>query len=279
MAMSPRLLRPRQTLHPDAAAWAAAVSANGGSYSASTIKAVNAFCKSIASAGIRDRFYRLNLFCGTGLNACLVPLYRGPSAGGTKYGNTVDTNVGPFVSGDYNETGASGGLVGNASTKYLKTGFIHNTLPQNDSHIASYEISRATATFRTSLGCRATPTTGSLIVGTWASTAQYALVAYESNTSLALSNSGGGFYVGTVTGASASALYRNGTDKTTTAATTRTPGTQEMFVFALNDGGALNVPTNARLGGYSLGLQMTDAQVAAYNTAMQAFQTALTRNV
>jgi Trk-type K+ transport system membrane component len=30
---------------------------------------------------------------------------------------------------------------------------------------------------------------------------------------------------------------------------------------------------------YSIGRNMTDAQWSAYNTAMQAFQTALTRNV
>jgi hypothetical protein len=279
MAMSPRLLRPRATVHPEAAAWAARVVANGGTVGTS-LAAVSKFCAAIASAGIRDRFLRLNLFCGSNLNAALVPLYRGPSLGGTQYGNTTDTNnafVG--VGTDYAETGASGGLVGNASTKYLNTGFTHNTLPQNDSHIASYEISRATATFRTSVGCRATGSTGCFILGTWASTSQYALVGYESNSSLALSNNGGGFYVGTITGASTSALYRNGTGKVTTTLTTRTPGSQEIFVFALNDGGSFSVPTDARLGGYSFGLQMSDAQVLAYNTAMQAFQTALTRNV
>lgn len=280
MPMNARLLRPRQTTHPEAAAWASRVLANGGSVSGATLSAVDKFCKAIGAAGIRDRFYRLNLFCGTGLNACLVPLYRGPIPSGTQFGNATDTNVGGlFVSGDYSETGASGGLLGNASTKYLRTGVTHNTLPQNDSHIASYEISRAGATFRTSIGCRTTSTTGGFILGTWASTAQYALVGYETNTSLTLANSGGGFYVGTITGASASALYRNGTGKVTTNATTRTPGPQEIFVFALNDAGSVNVPTDARLAGYSFGLQMTDAQVDAYSTAMQAFQSALGRSV
>lgn len=280
MGMNHRLMRPTQNLHPDAASWASRVVANGASVSGSTLRAVNQFCKDVSAANIRDRFYRLNLFCGTGLNACLVPLYRGQSLGGTQFGNTTDTNVGGlFVASDYNETGASGGLIGNASTKYLRTGFTHNTLPQNDSHIASYEISRAGSTFRTSIGCRTTGTTGNFILGTWASTSQYALVAYENNSSLAIGNSNGGFYVGTITGASATALYRNGTGKVTTALTTRTPGPQEIFVFALNDGGLLSVPTDARLAGYSFGLQMTDAQIASYNTAMQAFQTALGRSV
>ena len=280
MPMNGRLLRPTQSLHPDAASWVSRVAANGASVTATTVGAVNAFCKAIVAANIRDRFYRLNLFCGTGLNACLVPLYRGQSLGGTQFGNATDSNVGGlFISGDYNETGASGGLIGNASTKYLRTGVAHNTLPQNDSHIAAYEISRAGATFRASIGCRTSATTGNLILGTWASTSQYALVGYESNTSLPLANSGGGFYVGTITGAATSALYRNGTGKVTTTSTTRTPGSQEIFVFALNDGGSVSVPTDARLAGYSFGLQMDDAQVLAYSNAMQAFQSALGRSV
>jgi hypothetical protein len=284
MPMSPRTLRPRNALHPEAASWAARVVANGGAVGTS-LPAVDRFCRAIDAAGIRDRFVRLNLFCGgpsgtvAGLNACIVPLYRNTSPSGSPLGNATDTNFGPFLPENYNETGASGGLVGNASTKYLRTGVLHNTLPQNDSHIASYEISRASTTFRTSVGCRATSTTGNLILGTWASTSQYALVGYESNASLTLANSGGGFYVGTIAGASASALYRNGAGKVTTATTTRTPGAQEIYVFALNDGGSVNVPTDARLGGYSFGLQMSDDQVLAYSTAMQAFQTALTRNV
>jgi hypothetical protein len=75
MAMSPTLLRPRATVHPEAAAWAARVVANGGTVG-NSLAAVSKFCAAIASAGIRDRFYRLNLFCGSNLNAALVPLYR-----------------------------------------------------------------------------------------------------------------------------------------------------------------------------------------------------------
>jgi hypothetical protein len=67
MPMNPRLLRPRSTIHPEAADWANRVRANGGSVSGSTLTAVSRFCASISAAGIRDRFYRLNLFCGTGL--------------------------------------------------------------------------------------------------------------------------------------------------------------------------------------------------------------------
>jgi hypothetical protein len=45
-------------------------------------------------------------------------LYRGGSISGTQYGNTIDGNIGPFVSGDYSE---AAGLTGNGS-KVLDTG-------------------------------------------------------------------------------------------------------------------------------------------------------------
>jgi hypothetical protein len=92
--------------------------------SSATAASVNTLCDSLDAASLRDRFYRLNLFCGSNLNAALVPLYRGPSLGGTQYGGVTDTNnafVG--VGTDYAETGATGGLLGNGSSKYLNTGF------------------------------------------------------------------------------------------------------------------------------------------------------------
>ena len=136
MGMSPTLLRPRQNLHPDAASWASRVVANGGSVG-SSLPAVNTFCKAIAAAGIRDRFYRLNLFCGASnasLDAVRTPLFRGPSLSGTQYGNTTDTNN-LFVVGDYAETGTTGGLKGNGSTKYLDTGLAMTFLGTNQVHM------------------------------------------------------------------------------------------------------------------------------------------------
>jgi hypothetical protein len=92
---------------------------------------VSKFCASIASAGIRDRFYRLNLFCGSNLNAALVPLYRGPSLGGTQYGNTTDTNVSTlFVSANYSETTGLSTTVGGG--QYLNTGLSPNDMALAD---------------------------------------------------------------------------------------------------------------------------------------------------
>ena len=67
-----------QVANADAQDWINRVYQNGGTVSSATGAAVNTFCESIASAGIRDRFYRLNLFCGSNLNAALMPLYQTP---------------------------------------------------------------------------------------------------------------------------------------------------------------------------------------------------------
>jgi hypothetical protein len=135
-----------QVSNLDAQDWVNRVYANGGTVSSATAGAVNQFCVDIENApggSIRDRFYRLNLFCGGNLNAALVPLYRGPSLGGTQYGGTTDTNNGPFVGvgTDYAETGASGGLTGNGSSKYLATGLTTAALPTlSTGHLSAYAM-------------------------------------------------------------------------------------------------------------------------------------------
>jgi|LakMenE18May11ns_1017448.scaffolds.fasta_scaffold9843635_2 hypothetical protein len=276
MPMNNRLLRPRQTVHPEAADWANRVRANGGSVSGTTLSAVSKFCASIASAGIRDRFYRLNLFCGTGLEACLVPLYRGQSLGGTQFGNTTDTNFN-FVSGDYTETGASGGLVGNGSSKYLQTGFPMNSLPSTtDGHAAVYDMTRSSSTaFRGLVGVNQDAATGfgvaadNTTYGIWGN---FAFVANNTN----------GLLLASRTSSSLLTTYVNTTAIVTnvnTVTPTATSRTAVVFARTAISTGAITFYAADRLGGYSIGLGMSAAQVSAYHSAMQAIQTALTRNV
>ena len=276
MPMNNRLLRPRQTVHPEAADWANRVRANGGSVSGTTLSAVSKFCASIASAGIRDRFYRLNLFCGTGLEACLVPLYRGQSLGGTQFGNTTDTNVN-FVTGDYAETGASGGLVGNGSSKYLQTGFPMNSLPSTtDGHAAVYDMTRSSSTaFRGLVGVNQDAATGfgvaadNTTYGIWGN---FAFVANNTN----------GLLLASRTSSSLLTTYVNTTAIVTnvnTVTPTATSRTAVVFARTAISTGAITFYAADRLGGYSIGLGMSAAQVSAYHSAMQAIQTALTRNV
>jgi hypothetical protein len=284
MSMSPRLLRPRQTLHPEAADWAARVVANGGTVSGTTLSAVDKFCKAIASAGIRDRFYRLGIFAGSNLNAALVPLYRGPSLGGTQYGNATDTNVGGlFVGGDYNETGASGGLNNAARTKHLDTGFATNTLSDGNRHLAAYARTWPNAQFDDMVGSESNASISQQFCLGHQSSASQVFFGCFSNTSRIGSSavSSGAFWLGANYSPGNAFLYRNGVQDSSGSTTAATPTSSSVFVFATNRA-STSIPTDyfgGTLGGYSIGLSMTAPQADAYNTAMQAFQTALTRNV
>jgi hypothetical protein len=290
MPMSPRLLRPIASgVHPEANAWRTAVVANGGSVSASTMKAVSKFCADIDAAGIRDRFLRLNLFCGNSdasLNAARTPLYRAASRTATQLGNATDTSAN-FVQGDYAETGASGGLTGNGSNKRLATGLAGSQLNGHNIHLSAYEILPSTGTFDASVGVRSNFSAPGATLWIPSPNTSYQLTL-QNNSISASPSPLAGHWVGVQTGSVTGALYRNGVSESTTyvtgAATASDYSTisHDFGVFAHNDGGSPNVFRDfsaTRLGGYSIGLSMTSTQAAAFYTAMQAFQTALGRNV
>lgn len=280
MGMSGRLLRPRQTIHPETADWANRVRTNGGSVSGTTLSAVDRFVKAIHAAGIRDRFYRLNLFCGNSdasLAAVRTPLYRGPSLGGTQYGNATDTNN-SFVQSDYVETGTSGGLTGNETTKYLATGIASNNLNTGvTGHCSFYRIAGSVSTTRIVIGGSDNDVDlfeiqerTNACVGVWgkttaASTAAGNVAGLKQINRSAANNIN---------------LYVNGIASANSGASvTVSPHANQFYVFAGNRNGTLTLPAAIRLGGYSVGLSMTPTQASNYYAAMQAFQTALRRQV
>ena len=276
------LARPR--VHHDALDWARRVATNGGSVSQRTLRAVSAFCDAIDRAGIRGRFYRLNLFCGTSdasLNAVRTPLFRGPALTGTQFGNATDTNVN-FVQGDYAETGASSGLKGNGTTKSLNTGVNANVLTASDSHMGFglRETQTGAAAFRTLGGAFSSPNTFEMSARrsdanrncffTRSSTATDQAGEVVQSASLA---------VGDVLMAYP-AFYRNGVQSGVAATTSQNyPSAHSIFVFALNApsfGVAIN-QTDARINWYSIGLSMTAAQALSFYNATAAFNSALSR--
>lgn len=139
--------------HPDVQLWIYNVQLNGGSVSAGTISALNTFCNSIDNAGLRSKFYRLNLFCGDNLAAALVPLYVSAHWLAPAYGFSKEANYN-FVSGDYSETGINAGLTSsgadpvqqNVGTKYLDTGFFPSMVVAYGSLIDNLHIAATVST-------------------------------------------------------------------------------------------------------------------------------------
>jgi hypothetical protein len=235
---------------------------------------VSKFCAAIASAGIRDRFYRLNLFCGTGLNAALVPLFRGPSLGGTQYGGATDTNVGPFVSGDYAETGASGGLTGNGSSKYLDTGFAMNTLPSTTSgHAAVYCRNRSSSSsFHGMVGVNLAAGNGFGVATDGTVYAQWGVFAN-------VTNNANGLLVASRTSTTSLVAYAAGTAiVTNSTSTTPTASTLNATVFVSRNSAISHTFFDPRsYGFYSIGNGLSAADVTSLTNAVNALQSALSR--
>lgn len=269
-------------LHPDARDWYNRVLTNGGTVSATTLAAVSTFCASISSAGIRDRFYRLNLFCGdsdASLNAVRTPLYRGPSLSGTQYGNTTDTNVN-FVAGDYAE---NTGLKGNASTKYLNTGLNVNTLPDSKTrHLGFYMNELPTAgdqngfmgavvTDSFYIEARSTPIvffrgdTAGNATGTTSGTTYVKTLVIGENTQN-INNTDCRVYFGTTLSGQRNNVTAGGTIA------------RSIYVFAVNAGSVANY-SNARCSMYSVGLDLGGSiGRSAYVNAVNIFMTAMGRS-
>ena len=270
-----------QVSNAEAQDWVNRVYANGGTVSTSTASAVSTFCDAIEAAGIRDRYYRLSLMCGTGLNAALVPLYRGPVSGGTTYGNTTDTNNGPFVSGDYVETGATGGISNATRTKHLNTGFLTDTLSAGDRHLSAYARTWPNATYDDFIGSEGPAIIQNQFVLGYQNNADKVSFAFGSNTARISSEviSSGANWLGVESSLASGVLYRNGVSAATGTLTSASPPSASIFVFAFNRAATPAAADffGGTLGSYSIGLSMTATQAADYNTAIQAFQTALFR--
>ena len=275
MAMSPRLLRPRAsgTTHPEASSWATRVVANGGTVGPSTLAAVSKFCTAIDAAGIRDRFYRLNLFAGSNLSAALTPLYRSTSLVGAVIGGVADSSTG-FVSGDYVETGSGGGLGKNAGTsgtlKSLTTGLTTSNLPQ---FATAHFAAGVQAGSFTSPGFLMGSNNGTDQHFVYAATTSWNAQLAASSSEVAYSNAlaGSGRFVTSRTSNTLITTYRNATS----VATNTTAANPTIA------GRALNLwPTNVIVGRayyYSFGNSLTAANVTALDNALSAFLTAMGR--
>jgi hypothetical protein len=210
-----------------------------------------------------------------------VPLYRGPVSGGTTYGNSTDTNnafVG--VGTDYAETGATGGLTGNGSTKYLDTGLPGNTFSAGDRHCSAYWNANATIT-----GSRAfIGNTDSSSNSTWMDI--HSRFASDGSAAQITNNYGlthtaaNRHQLVQYDGATSASSYSDGGDKqtrTTFPLGSPTASVSNWYVFGVNPSLFSGLRIDARICTYSIGLSMTDANALAFYNAVHAFQTALGR--
>jgi hypothetical protein len=119
-------LRPGPVSDSDAETYLRAVETADASYLEPAVRdAVNAFVIGCKADGIWTAIKASCILAGARtLAGALVPLV-----------GAAPTNVGPFVSGDYNR---KTGLVGDASTKYLNSNTAHSLSPKNNGHCSVF---------------------------------------------------------------------------------------------------------------------------------------------
>ncbi len=277
--------------HPEAASWMSRVRRNGGEVSSQTMRAMSRFCAAVESAGIRDRFFRLNLFCGNSdgaLAAVRTPLYLGPIPTGTQYGNTLDTNFN-FVSGDYLEsaglTGTGNNGVAAGNSKHLNTGLLPTAWPSISSfHVSAFVfgVTRALPNQSCPIGIRH----NTLPVNRWGfdyrqSGTQFhagdnlsnlpSMPSVATNQHWVATRSSSAFVEGFINGVS---QFTNATDVTATLAPRATP----FLVFAQNTDAVAAAFSPARMGGYSLGVSLSAAQAMGFYRAMTNFSADIGRS-
>lgn len=278
-------------IHPEAADWSTRVVAQGDSVSTATLANVSRLCYAIDAAGIRDRFLRLNVFSGNGLNAAITPLFRGRSLTGPQFGGAVDTNAGgasAFVSGDYSES--VGLTAANASTKYLDTGFSTSLVTA-----AQWEGLHLSAWH----GPTGAAETDPYLLGVNNGAADRFSLQLSIRTTMASSDSGrcgktttvasttwangsrpSAFLMVQRTATTLLEFHRNGSINGTnvTASTGIAAVSLPFIVFRLNNSGSvIGDQPGLAMRHYSIGLSMTAAQVAAFYSAMLAFNTSMGR--
>lgn len=256
--------------HPDVTSWLNTISLVGGSASSTTISALNTFCNSIDNAGLRNKFYRLNLFCGNNLISCLVPLYVNTVWNLPVLGFSIDTNVN-FVSADYNETGVSGGLIGNGTTKYLLTGFMKANNLTTGHYSAYVKNTNTDVAIQRLMG-------GDDNYTSYLSSGQI-VATFAANNNVNSLTITPGTLIFSRENNSILRYYNNGALLSTN--TTNISPIENTFQYAIFNKG--NVVTGqgwySRLSGYSIGASLNSSEVSSFNSIMQTFQTSLGRNV
>jgi hypothetical protein len=257
MPMNPRLLVPRATFDPDAAAYLRAVEAADGQALETPVKrAVDDFFRGCKADGIWDAIKASCILCGARtLAGALVPLV-----------GTAPTNNN-FVDADYNrETG----LIGNGSTKYLDSNRANDDDPEDDNHIAVYKNSTGDTSSAWLAGSRdrLTAPVSHILVGSSGFFNRSNAAIFSINTSATT-----GLRATSRSSSLSASAYYNSTLTVASVSSVPVSTSENQFIFAFGTPAGTAVGhSDARLAFYSIGesldLALLDARVSALVTAI-----------
>lgn len=156
------------------------------------------------------------------------------------------------------------------------------SLSQNSTHISYYSRTNRTKDFGVPIGGYDNFTNGQLMI--FARTTSNTMLNRINVVSFTLDTYAGitdskGFYIGNRTISSYSKLFRNGTSLGNGALVSSALTTKTLTIGASNGAFGTEHYDNEELAIASIGSGLTDGEAANFYTAVQAFQTTLSRNV
>jgi hypothetical protein len=256
------------TLDPRVTDWATRVVRNGGATpSLSTQYALSTFMQSLNATGLRTKMLALNAFVPDNLIAAITPLIY--DVGLNPWTNTA------FVSSDL----TINGLKGNASTKYLNIGYLASSLTSTSVGATFYVYSQTGLSGGADYGCDQ----GSVyFLGTANISNSVAMRSGALANVIAPATPGSGYYCDTrISATDHRGFFANSkishaqigsTD--TTSFSSSLPG-EPIYVFAINAGGGLQIPTNDTISFFAIHTGLTASDSANLFAAVQTLRQSL----
>lgn len=151
-------------------------------------------------------------------------------------------------------------------------------LAQNSTHLSFY--SRTNTDGNTSeIGAKSAATIYSLLQVKYSSVFLSSINEFYNFADHATNANGQGFYVGNRTGATVRNNWKNGSKVHTSSSISQTQPSLNIYISALNNAGTVSAYSNKQCAFSSIGDGLTDTEASNFYTAVQAFQTSLSRNV
>jgi len=249
---------------PDAQAFFNRVTAAGGTLTTTEKNATNKLVLDMKSAGIWTSMKAIYPMVGASAAACAQNL---KSASFT----------GTFTSG---WTFASTGVTPNGTSAFFNTGLnASSNLTFANNHISAYIYNNVAGAY--DMGCSLD--TGTVVdelalLCRHSSNQIYYSVDAVYNCSVAITNSQG-HTLGTMSGTNTQNIYKNGTNLRSVASGGSQLSSFNVYIGAINCGGTALYFSNHTYSFNSIGDALTNTQASNFYTAVQAFQTTLSRQV
>lgn len=205
----------------------------------------------------------------------------GSSAAACAQNLKANTFTGSFSSG---WTFASTGVTGNGTSAFMNSGFVPSTngLTYNNNHISFYSRtsaqSGATQFYEMGSGNASGSDNLALFIRRNTNAGGYDSGNFTINRASFTNTNGNGFYCGTAP-TTTSKYFKNGTSQVTKALTNSAISTINIYIGGFNENNTTVYFSSRQCAFCSIGDGLTDIQASNFYTAVQAFQTSLSRQV